>query len=109
MCVAIALDVEKLIVGKAIQETSKEGASTAVRSYIWGKNALLIYVPPNPGLRIPSAAYVFTWKIDGTEFTAAISNSRQDWRDRDFLKGKHAFDPKIVGTDLGYFFSAAIS
>jgi hypothetical protein len=101
-----ALKVDTLLVGEAVQESSMEGASSATRAYIWGQNALLLHVPDSPGLRVAAAGYTFTWRINGAGGrTVAISNVRQDDRDRDFLKGKHAFDNKVTGTDLGYYFS----
>jgi hypothetical protein len=102
-----ALKVDKLLVGSAPYESSAEGAATATRAYIWGKNAWLGYVAPAPGKRVPSAGYTFAWKQAGG-YTAAISNSRQDWRDRDLLKGKYAFDAKLTGTDLGYYLATVI-
>jgi len=104
-----ALDVEKLLIGQAVRRTSLEGAAAAVQAYIWGKDALLLYVPERPGLREPAAGYTFVWNIDGEGFTTQITPTRQDDRDRDFLKGKHAFDFKVTGSDLGVFFDAAIS
>lgn len=104
-----ALDVEMLLVGGAIQRTSNEGAATAVQSFIWGKDALLLYVPPRPALREPSAGYTFVWNIDGGGLTTQVIPMRQDDRDRDFLKGKHAYDFKVTGTDLGAFFDDAVS
>lgn len=106
--VADALNVEKILVGRATQRTSLEGASTAVQAYIWGKNALLIHVPERPGMRIPAAGYTFSWRIDGSGLIVNIIPTRQDDRDSDFLKGKHAFDDKLTGTDLGAFFESAI-
>lgn len=104
-----ALKVDRLIVGAAVYESTMEGASSATRGYIWGKKALLLHVPANPGRRVASAGYTFVWRGDwGGGYTVAISNSRQDWRDRDLLKGKHAFDHKVTGSDLGYFFDSAV-
>jgi len=104
-----ALKVDKLVVGEAVYESTAEGGA-GTTGYIWGKNALLCHVPARPGLRVAAAGYTFTWRLEGAgRYTVAISNTRQDWRDRDLLKGKHAFDHKIVGTDLGYFFSAAVA
>ncbi len=105
-----ALRVEKLLVGEAVQETSKEGAATATNAYIWGKGALLCYVPPRPGNRVPAAGYTFVWRINGAGgMTVPIENIREDNRDRDLLKGKHAFDDKVTGADLGYYFTSVIS
>jgi len=90
------------------ESTAEGGAGTT--GYIWGKNAFLGHVPARPGLRVAAAGYTFVWRLrDAGRYTVAISNTRQDWRDRDLLKGKHAFDHKLVGTDLGYFYSGAVS
>lgn len=104
-----ALGVEKLLIGKGVYESTREGDATPTRGYIWGKNALLLYVPPAPGLRVPAAGYTFVWNIDGGGLTVQIKNVRQDWRDRDLLQAKHAFDDKITGTDLGYYLTAAVA
>lgn len=105
-----ALKVDRLVVGESVYESSAEGASSATRGYIWGKNALLMYVPANPGKRVAAAGYTFEWRIDGANgLTVPIENIREDNRSRDMLQGRYAHDNKIVGTDLGYFFSAAVS
>lgn len=104
-----ALGVDNLLVGRSVQRTSHEGAATAVQTYIWGKHALLLYVPARPALREPASGYTFTWKIDDSGLTVNVIPIRQDDRDRDFLKGKHAFDFKVTGTDLGAWFGNAIS
>ncbi len=105
-----ALRVEKLIVGEAAYESTAEGAASVTQAYIWGKNALLLYVPARPAKRETAAGYTFAWRIDDAGgLTVPIENIREDNRDRDLLKGKHAFDNKITGSDLGYFFSAIIS
>jgi hypothetical protein len=107
--VAEALGVDKLLVGNATQRTSAEGASTATQAFVWGKNALLLYVPPAPALEEPAAGYTFVWNIDDSGFTTTIVPTVQEDRDRDFLKGKHAFDFKVTATDLGVFFGSCIS
>lgn len=105
-----ALKVQRLLVGSAVYESSVEGASTATRAYIWGKQAQLLYVPANPGLMTPAACYNFVWQqTDSAGLTIAVRNTREDNRDRDFLKAKHAFDPKMTASDLGYNLNAAIS
>jgi len=105
-----ALRVPRLLVGASVYESTNEGDSTPTRGFIWGKNALLLHVPANPGIRVPAAGYTFVWRGNwGGGYTVAISTMRQDDRDRDFLKGKHAFDHCVCASDLGYFFSAAIS
>ena len=57
------LQVDNLIVANARKATSAqrrvgEGGMT---NYIWGNNAVLMYLPSNPGRDVPAAAYTFQW------------------------------------------------
>ena len=105
--IAAALKVPKITVGEVIDNSAQEGA-TFSGEYMWGKNCLALYTPMAPGKRIPSAGYTFSWAPAG-EMNVSISNIREDNRDRNLLKAKHAFDQKAVGTDLGYFLAAVIA
>lgn len=105
--IADALGI-KVVVGQMVENTAQEGA-TFSGAYTWGKNALAIYVPARPGLMTPAAGYTFVWNINGGDLPVQISRIREDSRDRDLLKGKHAFDQKAVGTDLGYFIASAVA
>ena len=105
-----ALGVQNYKVGAAVKNTANVEA-TFSGSYVWGKNALLMWVPASPGLRVPSAGYTFVWSAldGGGGFDVPITTVREDNRDRDMIRGKHAFDQKAVGTDLAYFISAAVA
>ncbi len=105
-----AMKVQNLIVGSSVYESTVEGASSATRGYIWGKKAILLYIPSSPALMTPAAGYDFVWRqTDGGGLTVPIRNTREDTRDRDFLKGKHAFDAKITATDLGYYLNTCVA
>jgi hypothetical protein len=59
---------------------------------------------------VPAAGYTFTWRItEAGGMLVPIENIREDNRDRDLLKGKHAFDDKVVGSDLGYYLYTVVS
>ncbi len=88
---------------------SAEGAGTAAQAFVWGKKALLLYVPARPALDEPAAGYTFTWNLEDTGLTVNVIPTRQDDRDRDFLKGKHAFDFKVTASDVGVYFDNVIS
>lgn len=98
--VAKVLEVERIIVGGAIYNTTAEGSGTFSGSYIWPKNALLLYVPKAPGKRVPASGYTFIWKQSG--FVIPIKRVDQPLRGRNVLLGDHAFVQKVVGADLGY-------
>ena len=103
-----ALKVPAMKVGRAIRNTAAEGEAFS-GSYLWGNNALLMYVAESPGKKKASAGYTFMWNIGmGTGVEVRIDNVRDELRDRKLLKGKHSFTHKVTGTDLSAFFSAVI-
>lgn len=104
--VAKVFDVERILVGTAIKNTAAEGGTFA-GSYIWGKSALLLYVPKSPGLRTPSAGYSFVWRQNG--YQIAISRVGEPLRKRDVLLADHAFVHKVVSADLGYELITAVA
>lgn len=106
--IAAALGVPRLTVGEVIDNTAQEGA-TFSGEYMWGKSVMFLHVASSPGKRVPTAGYTFIWKLNGDDLLVSIENVREASRDRDLLKGKHAFDQKAVGTDLGYFLATAVA
>ncbi len=107
--VAEALEIENLLIGTCVRRTTIEGNATQTQSFVWGKSALLLYVPTRPALREPSAGYTFVWNIDDSGLNVNVIPTVQEDRDRDFLKAKHAFDFKVTGSDLGVYFANVIS
>ena len=107
--VAKLFEIERILVAKAVKATNVEG-ETAVMAMVQGSDALLCYVNPAPGLLMPSAGYIFSWKgvSDGLGLDVGISKWYEQKLKADRVEGEIAFDDKVVATDLGYFFSAAI-
>jgi hypothetical protein len=102
-------DIDQILVAKAVKNTAKEN-QTFAGAFTHGKNALLAYVNPNPGLMQPSAMYTFAWKGPGGNLRQiSISSLRADLIRSTRIEGFSAFDNKIVAADLGYFFSAVVS
>lgn len=101
--------VKNLYVGRAMYNSANEGA-THVGAAIYGKNSLLCYVPDAPGLLTPAAGYTFSWtgytgSVDGLR----IKKFRMEHLSSDRIEGELAYDHKVIGSALGYFFSAAVS
>ena len=102
-------EIERILVMRSIENTATEGA-TASHSFIGGKNALLAYVAPRPGLMTPSAGYNFSW----TGFLGAgqegnrIKRFRLERQESDRVEVQMAFDQKLIAADLGYFFSSIV-
>jgi hypothetical protein len=107
---ASILELDRVLVAAAVKNTAIEGA-TFSGSFVFGKNALLAYVPRAPGLYQPSAGYTFSWKgyagagRDGTR----IKSFRMEHLEATRIEGDMAYDQHLVGSDLGYFFNAAVA
>lgn len=104
--VASLLEIGNLLVGNAIYNTAAEG-QTASMSYVFGKNALLMYVTPAPALLTPSAGYTFHWNRRGG--ISYIRRVRDEKAQYDRIEGHTFFDQKAIATDCGYFFSGAVA
>lgn len=103
-------DLDNIYIAQAIKATNIEG-ETAAYDFTHGKHAWLGYVNNNPGLLAPSAGYVFSWTGVGSGFgtQTAISRYRIDVRKSDRIEIEMAWDNKVVGTDLGYFYSGCVA
>lgn len=108
--IARLFGVDRILVAKAVKATNNEGA-TAAYSFAYGKAALLCHVAPNPGLMTPSAGYTFAWTgvSGGLGTTIGVSKFRMESLKSDRVEAEFAFDNKVVGTDLGYFFASAVA
>lgn len=100
-------EVEQIHVFDGVYTTTLEGVSPQVRSFIGGDNALLYYAPSTVSLNEPTAGVQFSW----TGYTGATPNGQRIKRFRmehlasDRIEGEMAFDYKVTGPALGYFFS----
>lgn len=103
-------EVDRVLVAEAIYATNKEGA-TAAYSFIYGKHALLAYCASRPSLLAPSAGYTFAWRgvSEGLGTTIGITRFDDVKIKATRVEGEIAVDMKIVGTDLGVFYSGAVS
>jgi hypothetical protein len=104
------LDVERVLVAKSVYATNVEGA-TGAYSFVHGKNALLCYSAPRPSLLSVSAGYTFLWRgvSDGMGATIGIKRFPLSHLGVDRVEGEVAFDYKLIGSDLGYFFASAVA
>jgi len=102
--------VPRVMVAKSVKATNNEGA-TGAYAFNYGKNALLTYSAPSAGLLQPSGGYVMSWTgvSGGLGQTVGVSRMRMEQFKADRIEAEVAFDMKVIGTDLGYFFSACVS
>ena len=108
---AKAFEVDNIYVAKAVKNVKAKGEE-GENKFILGKNALLCYVEKNPGIKKPSAGYIFAWK--GLQGAGAFGNRviriPMPWlgQGTERFETEAAFDMKIVGKDLGYFIEGIV-
>jgi len=105
-------EVENVYVANAIYNTAAKGATEATQ-FVMGKHALLCYSEKRPGLKKPSAGYIFAWK--GLKGAGAYGNRvvriPMPWlgMDTERVEGEMAFDMRKVAADLGVFFKDIVA
>lgn len=107
---ATLFGLDKVLVMKAIENTAVEG-QTAAHSFIGGKQALLAYAAPNPGLMVPTAGYTFSWNgyLGAGAAGQRIKRFRMEHLAADRIEIEMAFQHKLISADLGAFFLNAVS
>ena len=100
---AEVFEVDRVVVPQVIQSTAHVG-QTDTLSYVYGKLALLFYVPKSPGLRTPSFGYTFVWKTG-----YQVKRYREEGTDADIIKVKKWYDLKIVESNAAYLWLSAVA
>ena len=105
--------MENFLVMEAVENTAAEGIAES-SAFIGGKNALLVHTPRTAGLMTPAAGLTFAWNnIPSTNNLGVTVESYSDdalkrQQVAEHIQVKMAYDMKVVGADLGYFFSAIV-
>lgn len=100
------IGIDRILVAKAVVASGKGATKTS--AFAFGKNALLCYSAPNPGLLTPSAGYTFSWNYAGVGATA-INKMYIPEKKTLRIEGETAFDNKIVAKDLGKLFTSVVA
>lgn len=104
------IEIEELLVMRAIENTAAEGATNS-HSFIGGNHCLLVYAAPSPGLMTPSGGYTFSWSGYSGAGPAGqrVSRFRMDSLRSDRIELEMAFSQKLVAPDLGYLLNAVLT
>jgi hypothetical protein len=108
--IASLLEFEKLLVGRAIYTTTKEGTAEGSVTYsrIWGKNGLMLYTPQSPSLMTPSAGYTIVWNRVASALQY-MQRFRREETEADLLVINSYFTQKRTMADAGLFLSNAVA
>ena len=107
-------EVENFYVMEAVKNGAVEGLAES-NSFIGGKNALLVHTPRASGLMTPAAGLTFAWNsVPGVNNLGVTVESFSDdalkrQQVAEHIQVKMAYDMKVTGADLGYFFSAVVA
>jgi hypothetical protein len=107
---ASVLGVEEVLIGGSVQNLAVEGATENMQ-FIFGKNVLIMYRPPRPGLMTPAAGYTFAWVdlFGANSAGGRVSRFRMEHLRSDRVEGEMSYDQKLVASEMGAFLSAVIS
>jgi hypothetical protein len=92
-------DVDKIIIGDARKANSgQKRVGDGLTNYIWGNNAVLLYVPSSPSMDEAAAAYTFQWEnadanVVGNQKTREYYNEESKTH---FIETEEWFGQKIV-------------
>lgn len=103
----------QVLVAASIENTAAQGAADVFAFIAPTTGALLFYAEPQAGIMVPSAGYIFTWVglLGAGAFGSRISNIPMPWLGigTSRIEAELAFSTKIVGTDLGVWYQAAVT
>jgi hypothetical protein len=111
--IAAMFGIEQIVVPGAGYNTANAGQAASL-GYIWGKDVVLAYVPPRPGMKIPAYGYEFVWGFGGQQ-AQIIDRWREDKRASDIVRVRRRYDLKQVALDgsgkeiAGYLIKAAVA
>jgi hypothetical protein len=69
--------------------------------YLWGKDVILAYVPPRPGLRIAAYGYEFAWSGSPGGQVQYVDRWREEQRKSDLVRVCRYYDLKLVAQGDG--------
>ncbi len=107
---AALIEMPRVLVGRALYTASPEGTAEASVTYtrVWGKHALLAYVPERPSLMTPAASYTFTWqRVPQSDLY--IKRMRDEEREVDIIEASTYFDFKVTSARAGQFLQNAVA
>lgn len=102
-------DVDRVLVPRGFVNTATQGQAPQM-SYIWGKDALLCYVPQRPGLKQISLAYSFVWTgAPGAMQGHLVELWREERRKADLIRVQRYYDQKLIAPGAAFLWKDAVA
>jgi len=93
--IGAVVGIPKIIIPGVGINSAHVGA-TASLGYLWGKDVIMAWVPPRPGLKIPAFAYEFGWRGNPGGQVQYIDRWREEKRKSDLVRCCRYYDLKLV-------------
>ena len=107
---ASLIEVDNVYIGNAIYTSTLEGTaeSAVVYQRVWGKNALLLYVPPGASLDTPAAGYTIVWQRVPNALQY-IKRMRNEELEIDIVEGNSYYVHKLLVAKAGAFAASVVA
>lgn len=102
------LELDEVMVSRAIYRSTDEGAATMTLSRVVDDDALLLYVPPRPSLLEPSAGYTFFWKPLTGGAVQFIRKGREERPKKDWIEAHSYIVHKATEPYAAAFFDDCV-
>jgi len=101
------LELDEVLVSRAIYRSSDEGASLTLARVV-DDDALLIYVPTAPSLLEPSAGYTFYWRPMTGGAVQFVRKGREERPKKDWIEAHSYIDHVATEPYAGAFFDDCV-
>lgn len=95
--------VEKVLIGKAMENTAVEGQSD-ILAFVWGKNFVLSYITPRPGIK--KVTFGYTLQVAGAR---VVDRWDEPWNKAEFVRATDYYEAKLVNLEAAYLIKNAIA
>lgn len=100
---AAVVGVEQVFIGKAMENTAKEGQTDAL-SYVWGKDLIIAYVTKTPAIKSINGGYVL--RLKGAR---VIDRWTEEAYKSDFVRVTDNYEVKLVAVEAIYLVKGAVA
>ena len=99
---AALFDVDRVLVARAVKNTAAPGQAPSLEP-IWGKDALLMHVPPRAGLKVIAPVLRFLWSdAAGSLRGTSVQSWREERRKATLIRVQKYYDQKVVAPGAAY-------
>jgi hypothetical protein len=99
---ASVFNVGRVLIGESESNSANMG-QTASMSYIWGKNAWVLYSEAKPGIRKVSFGYTLR------KGARQVFRFRDDRAETNFIRVKDYYQQHIMAADAGYYLATVVN